>query len=115
MLRSDQIKKCEQIKGFLEWESEPCWWLAINGNSCAASPIAFPQTKLRVSPEPELLIGYYSQEEQCRMQAFFLEAKPIEIKEYLNKLPDDGSNANLEWFKPENPQPPAAQTTWSSK
>jgi hypothetical protein len=59
------------------------WWLAINGSSCAVSPMPLPDTVV-VRPQPHTLLGYQTQAEQLKDQQFFLTASIEEIARYQN-------------------------------
>ena len=59
------------------------WWLAINGASCAASSFPVEKSRLCISPIPEIVIGYETQDEQIERQKFFLNAAIPDIERYL--------------------------------
>lgn len=88
------------------------WWLAINGNSCAASPLPLPTT-LFVSPEPEQLIGFTSQKEQLKKQRFFLEAPIKAIEKYMHgALLRRINDGDVEYIACGTPEPPTDRTLW---
>ena len=66
------------------------WWLAINGASCTASPVAMPPN-LNVSPTPEQLMGFRTRQEQLSAQKLMLNAPISKVRRYMEKtIPPQG-------------------------
>lgn len=95
-----------------EVETKRYWWLAINGASCAASFIDLPST-VKVSPIPEQLLGYHTQDEQLTAQQFLLNAPIDEVTEYMQAMPDRIQRKEVVYIRPENPEEPThGPTLW---
>jgi hypothetical protein len=88
------------------------WWLAINRASCAASPIALPDSVV-VSPTPERLLGYRTQAEQLDDQHRFLHHPVKSVRNYVRQLmPIKVKAGEIVQRIMEQPQPPTANTQW---
>ena len=63
------------------------WWVAINGPSAAVSPMPLPRPPLlQVTPRPEQLIGYPTQERQLAAQDLLLNASMEKIESYMREI-----------------------------
>lgn len=63
------------------------WWVAINGPSAAVSPMPLPRPPLlQVTPRPEQLIGYPTQERQLEAQDLLLNASMEEVESYMREM-----------------------------
>lgn len=88
------------------------WWLAVNGASCAASPMPLPDT-LVVRPTPERLLGYRTQAEQLDDQRRFLQHPLDSVRNYVRQiLPMKVKAGDIKQRLFERPEPPTKQTLW---
>lgn len=88
------------------------WWIAINGTSCAASPVDSKHVPT-VVPTPEQLIGYRTQFEQLAAQRLILQAPEEKVKRYLESLPRRIQSGEVQYVRPDDPEPPThGQTQW---
>ena len=91
------------------------FWLAITGASVTASSMPLPKS-VRVSPTPELLIGYRSINAQVAAQRFFLTAPIKTIDKFIkHEMPRKIKTRELVCIKPEKPKlPTRGRTIWES-
>lgn len=88
------------------------WWLAINGASCAASPIPLPD-HVAVRPTPERLLGYRTQAEQLDDQHRFLHHPADSVRNYVRQLlPMKVKAGEIRQIVPEKPERPTTETQW---
>ena len=86
------------------------WWLAINGSSCAAW--GFPCEKPpKVTPRPEILIGFRTEKEQLERQKFLLTAPVADIAAFFKQAIELSGDITLVRFS--NPEPQTdGMTIW---
>jgi hypothetical protein len=92
---------------------EQWWWLAVNGASCAAC--SFPlRADLIVTPTPEQLLGFRTQEEQLEVQRFLLEAPIHEVDAFLTThVPPRIARGEVAYIRPPAPEAPTrGETMW---
>lgn len=88
------------------------WWLAINGASCAASPIALPDN-LVVRPTPERLLGYRTQAEQLDDLNRFLNHPAKLVRNYVRQLlPMKVRKGEIKQIILQQPERPTNETNW---
>ena len=80
------------------------FWLALNGPSVAATAIPL-SNDLSVTPTPEQLIGFSTFEEAKRIQQFLLTAPMEEVVKYMESLPPRIRSGEVQYIRPENPEP----------
>lgn len=85
------------------------YWIAINGASVAAHLLS-PLKRPRVTPIPELLIGFSSAEEAAKAQQTLLTAPVQVMRNYLSHLL---RRRDLMILQPHKPDPPTrGPTIW---
>jgi hypothetical protein len=88
------------------------YWIAINGPSCArtTTPLRDP----KVSPTPEQLIGFPSDEEARAAQRICLEEPMETVRQFLESLRPHVRSGVIRVIQPSHPQPPStgAPTLW---
>jgi len=87
------------------------WWVATNGNSVSASPVAMP-TNVFIEPVPEQLFGFKTEAEQQRVQAFLLSASMSEIKAWMDRQEPRIDAGHVYYLKMQHPQRPRPETSW---
>ncbi len=89
-------------------EEREYYWLAINGDSCAACPIPMAKQP-SCKPNPELYIGLDSQEKQTAAQQFLLTAPQEKIVGQVEQWEKEGAKV----FRSALPaEKPSSQTDW---
>ena len=105
--RSETSRKKVGLREMADW-----WWIAINGASCTACFIPCTES-VAVSPVPELLLGFKTQDEQLEVQHFLLTAPTDEVAKYMKSLPSKIRSGEVHYIRPENPEPPTeGHSTW---
>jgi hypothetical protein len=88
------------------------YWIAINGTSCAMSPL--PMRNPLLTPTPEQMLGFPTHEEAARAQRICLQAPMDEVQRFLESLRPDVESGRIRVIQPEHPQPPiASQSIWT--
>ncbi|MET4034931.1 MULTISPECIES: hypothetical protein [unclassified Bradyrhizobium] len=87
------------------------YWIAINGPSCALSPL--PLRNPLLTPTPEQMLGFPTSEEAERAQRICLESPMDEVVRFLETLRPDVDSGRIRVIQPEHPQPPASQSIWT--
>lgn len=88
------------------------YWIAVNGASAAASPLPLGDNPT-VSPTPEQLIGFTTQQEQLAVQKKLLTAPIEEVTAYMTQtLRAKCAKGEIRYIRPANPEPPTELTMW---
>ena len=88
------------------------YWIAINGSSCAISPL--PMRNPLLTPTPYQMLGFPTREEAEQAQRLCLEAPIEEVEKFMASLRPDVKAGRVRFIQPEHPQPPtAAQAIWT--
>jgi hypothetical protein len=108
----DKPRVLRYLVGYSEPQPE-YWWLAVNRSSVTACFLPMPRT-VRVSPTPQQLIGFPTQEEQLAVRKFLLSAPMGEVARFMKeKLLPRVQSGEVAYIRPENPEPPTkGQTAW---
>lgn len=90
------------------------FWIAINGSSCAACN--FPTARVYVTPTPEMIFGFTTQEEQLRAQDTLLNAPIDEVKKFAAGLMGMAAAGVVKFQRFPNPEPQTdGPTIWSNQ
>lgn len=93
----------------IESQQQLYYWIAINGPSCAASPIPFPGS-IRVSPRPHILIGFKTRQDAASAQRLVLTSRIGRIRKFLAKC---RVRNDVVYRKLDSPEKPTKdQTMW---
>jgi hypothetical protein len=88
------------------------YWIALNGSSCAISPL--PMRNPMATPTPYQLIGFPTYEEAQRAQRICLEAPMGEVNKFLAALTPDVKSGRIRVIEHAHPQPPTrCPTMWT--
>jgi len=92
---------------------EPRYWIAINGASCTRT--CLPLRHPHVSPTPERLFGFRTEEEACEAQRICLKEPLATVRQWMRESlwPAVESGA-VTYIRPAHPQPPTnGPTCWT--
>lgn len=95
----------------MENATDEWWWLAVNGASCAASPVPIRSDDVQVFPIPEQLIGFRTREEQVKIQEFVMTAPIDDVNRYMTSLSAAIDSGEVAYVRPQNPEPPTQGST----
>jgi hypothetical protein len=89
------------------------YWLAINGESVAASELAVEPERVCCSPVPSQLLGFRTREEQLRARRLLLAAPAEHVEEWVARACADVRVGCIAVINPPNPEPPSkGPTVW---
>jgi hypothetical protein len=90
------------------------WWIALNGASCARCfmPLRWP---FRVTPTPQQLIGFLTEQEAKSAQSICLTAPMSDVVDYLASLADRVRDGEIVVILPPNPEPHGDNTFWTQE
>lgn len=97
-----------------ETKKQEWWWVAVNGETAALSPIA-SETPPLIQPTPEQLLGYRTLDEAKAAQQFLLTAPVSDI--YRSMVGGDLAKrikaGEISYFLPKKPElPTKGPTQW---
>lgn len=113
-IESDLVVTRREDGTFLVNPNEEWWWLAINGSSCAASKRLCREVP-QVSPVPEELFGFITDEERETARRIHLRdpTAGISTSEFRETLPERIRTGQVRCIRPDKPEPPTeGPTTW---
>jgi hypothetical protein len=88
------------------------YWIAINGSSCALSPL--PMRNPKASPTPEQLIGFPTLEEAQFAQNLCLHAPMKKVRRFFANLAPDVHSGRIRVIRPAYPHPQTSgPTAWT--
>jgi len=86
------------------------YWIALNGPSCARTTIPFRVPK--VSPTPNLLIGFPTEDEARAAQRICLEEPIVTVRQFIESLRGPRvRTGEIRFIEPAHPEPPTRGTT----
>jgi hypothetical protein len=102
------LREFELLDGYDEFSNDDpgpykYFWLAINKDTCTASPSSLTDT-VKVTPTPELLLGFYSQEDQLNHQKEIQTLPKDQVEMYLKKLVVLAADERIALIVCEDPQ-----------
>ena len=87
------------------------YWIAINGPSCARTSI--PLRHPKVSPTPDLLLGFPSPDEAREAQRICLEEPLTTVQQFIENLRPRVRAGEVQWIQFDHPEPPTTgPTAW---
>lgn len=92
--------------------SPTLYWIAINGPSCALTQM--PMSEPKVTPTPQLLIGFPALQEAREAQRCCLHSPMGEVRRFLNSLRPGVKAGRIRVIRPPHPQPTTrGPTAWT--
>jgi len=87
------------------------FWIAINGSSCTASPVALRDTVV-VSPIPQALVGFDTQKEQLAAQQLCLTAPIPKVRQWMKGIQKRAQRGEVRLIVNSRHEKRYGQTTW---